>query len=301
MFIDIHTHCYRKRVPFVVNFCTIDELLERNEQLGIEKCVIQPIVSPEIYFPQTNEDILDMAEAYPDKVIPFCIVDPRALTNSPYSKLDDVLKYYKDRGCKGVGEVMPNLELQDPLVQNLFACAEKVDLPITYDGSDVRTGDFGLYDDPGLPQLEHTLQRFPDLKIFGHGPVFWYELGKLDRVGSRGYVFKHGGSLEQVGRPPKCKIVEEGAVPRLMREYPNLLGDLSDGTPFGSFSRDEDYAVKFVTEFQDRLFFGTDMCFKDMNVPMPGLLMKWRDEGKITQEIFYKIAKGNAEKLLGLK
>ena len=52
---------------------------------------------------------------------------------------------------------MPTLELMDPMVQNLFACAEKVGLPVVYDGSDQKTGDFGLYDDPGLPQLEHTI------------------------------------------------------------------------------------------------------------------------------------------------
>ncbi len=40
-------------------------------------------------------------------------------------------------------------------------------MPLVFDGSDQLTGDFGLYDEPGLPQLEHTLQRFPKLKIFG--------------------------------------------------------------------------------------------------------------------------------------
>ncbi|HHV96630.1 MAG TPA: hypothetical protein GXX37_09205, partial [Clostridiaceae bacterium] len=130
MFIDIHAHAYRKPVPFVVRFCTAEELIKRYDELGIEKGVLLPIVNPEIYFPQANEDILDMAEQYPDRFIPFCNIDPRALTNSPEAPLDKVLAYYRDRGCKGIGEVMPNLPVIHPLVQNLFRHAEKVGMPV---------------------------------------------------------------------------------------------------------------------------------------------------------------------------
>jgi predicted TIM-barrel fold metal-dependent hydrolase len=298
MFIDIHAHAYRKPVPFVVKFCSAEELIQTYDKLGIEKGVLLPIVSPEIYFPQANEDILDMAERYPDRFIPFCNVDPRALTNSPEAPLDKVLSYYKERGCKGIGEVMPNLPVMHPMVQNLFRHAEKVGLPVIFDGSDQLTGDFGLYDDPGLPQLEHTLQRFPNLILFGHGPLFWSEIGRLETPGERCIIFNLKGN--QVGRLPEGPIKEEGVVPKLFRRYPNLYGDLSDYTAYNAIARDPEYGPKFLTEFQDRLFFGTDMCFPDMPVPLIDLLKRWRDEGKIGETVFYKIARGNAEKLLGL-
>ena len=51
MFIDIHAHAYRKPVPFVVKFCTVEELIKRYDELGIEGSTL-PIVSPEIYLPQ---------------------------------------------------------------------------------------------------------------------------------------------------------------------------------------------------------------------------------------------------------
>lgn len=136
MFIDIHAHAYWEPTPFGANFATPEHLLEVYDELGIEKGVLLPVVNPEIYLPQTNEDILNMAKKYPDRFIPFCNVDPRALSNSPEAPLDQVFQYYKDRGCKGIGEVMPNLEVMDPLVQNLFRCAEKVGLPVVFDGSD---------------------------------------------------------------------------------------------------------------------------------------------------------------------
>lgn len=299
MFIDIHAHAYRKSPPLPVPFCTPEQVLQRYDEAGIEKGVLLPIVSPEIYLPQANEDILEMAAKYPTRFVPFCNLDPRALTNAADAPLDRLLRYYRDLGCKGLGEVMPNLAVGDPLVQNLFKHAERVGLPVIFDGSDQRTGDFGLYDDPGLPQLEHTLQRFPGLLLLGHGPVFWAEIGRLDTPGERGFVFRPGGG--QVGRRPQGPIREEGVVPKLFRRYPNLYGDLSDPNGVHALARDPDYGPRFLTEFQDRLLFGTDLCGFDTPFDLVDLLLEWRVSGAISQAVFQKVARENAVKLLGLE
>jgi len=297
MFIDIHAHAYRKPVPFVVQFCTAEQLIERYDKAGIEKGAVLPIVSPEIYLPQANEDILDMAEQYPDRLIPFCNIDPRALTNSCDAPLDRLLRYYRDKGCKGLGEVMLNLPVMHPMLQNLFRHAQDVGLPVTFDGSDRVGGDFGLYDDPGLPQLEHTLQRFPKLVMIGHGPVFWAEIGRLETPAQRKTVFRPDG--QQVGQQPQSgPIKEEGVVPKLLRRYPNLHGELSDAR--SALARDPKYGPKFLTEFQDRLLFGTDICFFEMPFRTMDLLLEWRDKKKISEEVFKKVARENAVKLLGL-
>jgi len=298
MFIDIHAHAYRKHPPFVVQFCTADQVIERYDQAGIEKGVLLPIVSPEIYLPQANEDILEMAERYPDRFIPFCNIDPRALTNSVDAPLDRLLRYYRNQGCKGLGEVMLNVPMMDPMVQNLFKHAQEVGLPVTFDGSDQVGGDFGLYDDPGLPQLEHTLQRFPKLIMLGHGPVFWAEIGRLETPAQRKTVFRPDG--EQVGwQPPSGPIKEEGVVPKLFRRYPSLYGELSDAAH--ALGRDPEYGPKFLTEFQDRLLFGTDICYFEMPFRTMDLLLEWRNAQKISEEVFRKVARENAVRLLGLE
>ena len=299
MFIDIHVHAYRKTPPMPVKFCMPEQVLERYDAADIERGALLPIVSPEIYLPQANEDILEMCEKYPDRFIPFCNIDPRALTNSADAPLDRLLRYYRDLGCKGLGEVMPNMPLMHPMVQNLFKHTQDVGLPVIFDGSDQQSGDFGLYDDPGLPQLEHTLQRFPDLVMLGHGPVFWSEIGRLETPADRGFVFRPGGG--QVGRLPDNPVKEEGVVPKLFRRYPNLYGDLSDMTAHNALARDPDYGPKFLTEFQDRLLFGTDLCGFQMPFPLVDLLIEWRDTGKISEEVFNKVARENAIKLLGLE
>lgn len=290
MFIDIHGHAYRRVGPKQdgrIHFATPEQLLKRYEELGIERACLLPLIGPEVYLPESTEEILDIVERYPERFIPFCNIDPRALTNSPEAPLGDVLRYYRDQGCKGLGEVMPNLPFLDPLVQNLFRHAEEVGLPLTFDISTRIGGTYGLYDDPGLPQLETSLQRFPKLIILGHGPAFWAEMGTLETPADRaGY--------------PNYPIREEGVVPKLFRRYPNLYGDLSAGSGYNALARDPEYAVQFLNEFQDRLLFGTDLCAPDQPVPLVPFLLGLREAGKISEAVFQKIARENALRLLGL-
>lgn len=291
MFVDIHAHAYRIPNPFVVRFPSAEELISRYDECGIEMGCVLPVVNSEIYLPQANEDILEMSEKYPDRIIPFCNVDPRAISNSSHAPLDKVLAYYKDKGCRGVGEIMPNLPTEDERVQNLFRCAEKVGLPVTWDGSDRLSGDFGLQDEPGIPQFERTLNRFPNLQVFAHGPIFWSELAKDHPSGERKPVFNDNG--DYVIRPiPRGKIQEEGVVPKLLRAHPNLMGELSDAASI--LACDPEFGANFLTEFQDRLYFGTDYCCLGMEFAAMNLLLKWRDEKRITERVFQKIARENA-------
>jgi predicted TIM-barrel fold metal-dependent hydrolase len=297
MFIDIHAHAYRNCPPFLVQFPTAEQVIERYDREGIEKGVLLPVVNPEVYLPQANEEILEMCERYPDRLIPFCNIDPRALTNSVDAPLDTLLRYYRDLGCRGVGEIMLNVPTLDPMVQNLFKHAEAVGLPVTWDGSNVVGGDFGLYDDPGLPQMEHTLQRFPDLVVIAHGPIFWAEISRVDRPARRKPVFRPTGG--QVGYVPLSgPVKEEGVIQGLFRDYPNLYGELSDA--FHALSRDEAYGPKFLTEFQDRIMFGTDMCQVQQTFRTMNLLRSWRDSGKLEENVFDKIMRHNAIRVLDL-
>lgn len=298
MLIDIHAHAYRFPQKFVCEFCSAEQLLERWDELGISKGVVLPIVNPEVYLPQSNEDILEMAEKYPDRIIPFCNVDPRSIKNNSYADFEPILQYYKDRGCKGIGEIMPKMDLSNPKLQNLLYYAQKVGLPVTLDGAPQRNIGFGIYDDPGLPQLEMTLISFPELKVLGHGPWFWAELAKLETIGERGYFYTSRG--QQVGNMNHSPIKEEGVVPKLLRKYPNLYGDLSDISPYYMLSRDPEFGAKFLEEFQDRMFFGTDIVSPTMPVDIIDMLDTWLSDGLLSQEVYDKITHENAERFLGL-
>ena len=290
MFIDVHVHAYTSPSPpqnGFIHFATAEQVLARYDELGIERGMVLPLVGPEVYLPQSNEEVMRMCADSGGRLIPFCNIDPRGISNAADAPLDIWLRWYKEHGCKGVGEVMPNLPFRHPLVQNLFRCAEEVGLPLTFDVSDRIGGDYGLYDDPGLPQLEGTLKRFPRLIILGHGPEFWAEIGTLDTPADR-----HGY--------PSYPVREEGVVVKLFRRYPNLYGDLSAGSGYNALARDPAFAASFLEEFQDRLLFGTDLCAPDGRLPLAEFLLGLRERGELSEQAFRKIARENAIRLFEL-
>lgn len=300
MFIDIHAHAFKNHPPIGGKqvFSNPEEVIKRYNELDVEKGALLPIVSPEVYLPQSNEYIMEVVEKYPDRFFAFCNIDPRSITNSADAPLGDILRYYKDRGCKGLGEVMPNLPIQHPMVQNLFKHAEDVGLPLTFDLMGQMGKMFGLYDDVGLPHLEHALQRFPKLIILAHSTAFWAEIGRLRTPADRGVVLLPDWSCP--GGLPNYPIEEEGVVPELFRRYENLYGDLSGECGWNALARDPDYGIKFINEFQDRLLFGMDICGPDTPVYLTDFLLELRNAGKISKQVFNKIARENAIKLFGL-
>jgi len=288
MFIDIHGHTksasYEKD-----HFTAPEELIKRYDELGIERAVMLPVVNPECQFGvQSNEDILQISRDT-GRFIPFCNIDPRAVSNSSAAPLGEILRYYAEKGCKGMGEICANVQILDTKVQNLFKHVQDVGFPLTFHLAPTdRGGFYGLVDEPGLPGLELSMQRFPELKFFGHSQTFWAEMAVLDTIGDRnGY--------------PDYPVKQEGAVPKLMRKYPNLYGDLSAVSGHNALARDVDYAVKFLTEFQDRLLFGTDICAPGTPTPLVDFLIGLRDSKKISEDIFQKVARENAIKLLNLE
>lgn len=290
MFIDIHVHtrkfpCFPRGDTSV--YTPPEELLARYDKIGVEKGVILPGVNPECsHGVQSVEEVLDLCSKYP-RFIPFCNIDPRSLTNSYTAPLGAMIRHYKEAGCKGVGEICANLPFLDPLVQNLFRGAEENDMPVIFHISPQIGGNYGLFDNPGLPQLEECLRRFPKLKFFGHSQAFWAEISAL------------GSEADRLGYPDR-PVEGEGAVPRLMREHPNLYGDLSAGSGHNALNRDRANAVRFMNEFQDRLMFGTDICAPGTPTPLAGLMLELRESGGISETVFNKIAMENAVRLLRL-
>ena len=288
MFIDIHAHAYLFDSPpqdGLITFCKAEEVLRRYDELGIEKGVLLPLIGPETYLPQSNQEILEICRRWPDRFVPFCNIDPRGIDNAVNTDFSVWIDWFKARGCRGVGEFMPNMYFRDPRVLNLLGQFEKAKLPVIFDDTVYVGRRYGLVDEPGLPQLEMILRTMPKLILLGHGPAFWSEMGVLETVADRGGY-------------PRYPIKAEGAVPKLFRRYPNLWGDLSAGSGYNALTRDRAYGIKFLNEFQDRLCFGTDICYAKQDLPLAGFLLELKAEGALSEETFEKIARGNARRLL---
>jgi len=290
MFFDIHAHMYKYQYPvgngrFLMS--TPEQVKQRYQELDITGAAILPILGPELYVPQSVGEVIDMANESEGAFVPFCNVDPRALTNASDAPLGILLEHYKQLGCRGIGEVMPNMEWIDPKMQNLLRCVQTAGLPLLFDMTGCLGRRYGIFDDPGMPQLETCLERYPDLIFIGHGPAFWAEISVLRQPEDRlGY--------------PNYPVIGEGRVSQLMRKYPNLWVDLSAGSGANAMQRDMAYAGAFLREFHERVLFGTDICFYNQPILQPEILFTLLDDGSITQEMFDNIAYRNAYRLLKL-
>jgi len=298
MFIDIHQHHYIKPgVPLTAqqqekyryNYTEPEEVLRRYDALGIDKAIILPLVSPE---PLTimefvgNEGALALHQAWPERFIPFCNVDPRRMNNNPQAPLGTVLELMKERGAKGVGEICSNLPFNHPLVENLFHYCDELELPVLFHIAPAQSGYYGLFDEPGLPLLERALNRYKKVTFIGHSQPFWAEIAPLSTPMSRdGY--------------PKEPVSAEGVVPKLLRRYPNLMCDLSAGSGYNAIARDRAYGMRFLEEFADRMLFGTDIPGLNQPTPLMSLLQEARG-ADLSEESYQKICCGNATRLLHL-
>ena len=294
--IDIHAHltAFPEYCPPDPNnnqrFLTADELLSMYDELGIERGVILPITSPDgELVVLSNESAAYLAGKYPDRLSWFCNVDPRAMENTSASRIGYLLEWYKSLGAKGVGEFTSNLYADDPLTDHLLDICGELDMPVLIHIAPKFGGYYGMIDDLGLPRIEKELRLHPKLKIIGHSQFFWSEISA-------------DNSDEIRGSYPSGKIVE-GRIAKLMREYPNLYCDLSAGSGSNAMMRDPEYAVSFMTEFADRIYYGCDICaatnrhqfiFRDF---LDGLY----DSSALPKDVYEKIVRKNAEKLLGLQ
>ena len=293
-FIDIHVHTSRPRHPKMTrpdgsHYPSPQRLIEMMDGAGIDLAVVQAHVSPECsYTLVTTEEVLEICGLYPGRLVPFCNLDPRFQTNTAKTDFRPMLEACKEQGCKGVGEYMANLNFDDPLNMNVFGQVEESGLPLTFHIAPQVGGYYGCADEAGLPRLETVLKSFPKLTLLGHSAPFWAEISSdVIRDGQR-----------QIGYP-KGKVTP-GRVVELMRKYPNLHGDLSAGSGFNAISRDPEFGYTFLEEFQDRLYWATDIANDPQKMPIVDYFLKLKAEKLISEAAYEKITWRNADRLLKL-
>ena len=309
MIIDFHTHVGDLRAPERMDRLPVtwEGLIERLDSEEIDKAVVLPLgVSPEstnapfLFSPQV--DIigqLKAAQQYQDRIIPFGNLDPRMgclgnlephqVENPPETDFSWILTRFRELGCVGIGEITANIAVDDPRVISLFRQCGDFDLPVLFHCTGPGRGVYGLYDEVGLPRLERLLQVVPDTTVIGHAPGFWAEI-EGDITAEKKFIY------------PTGPIQREGSLSRLLRSYSNLYADISANSGFNAISRDKAFGVDFLTEFQDKILFGTDVCFDgpDGRMPHLGYLRGLREENQIAPQVFTKITGENALKILKL-
>ena len=283
--IDLHLHLTPFQIPKLgkMNLTSGKNMIPHLEELGISKGVLMSSSESGLPF-GTNKANRKICAQFPDRYAWMCSVGPKG-KGSVY----DRLARYKAQGAIGIGELTYNHKLTDPFLQEVFAAAEKLDMPITIHMSPEVGYSYGVVDDPGLPLLEEVLKKYPDLKILGHSQTFWIEMSgdaPTDKEGRNSW-----------GDGP---ILPGGRVPELFAKYPNLYGDLSANSGSRAIMRDEAFGLAFLERYADRLFFATDMVNKDMVFPLGAWLDEKLAAGQLSQDTYHKICFENAQRIFGL-
>jgi uncharacterized protein len=276
--IDIHTHAGRllHNLPHLEP----EDLVALMDREKIDQACLMAVENPEEcdYF-FTNEQVLQACKRFPDRLIPFCSVDPRHRYPESFDPLP-VIREYVERGCRGFGEVLAGVPVDHPGMQKIYAACGEVGLPVLFHQDHLI-----LSDAPGAPGLERMLQTYSDTIFIGHSTRFWAEISldaDLDPV--------------RLAQYPSGPIRPTGPTDRLLGRYPNLYGDISAGSGYTALTRDLVFGLDFLERHQDKLLFGTDVLKPDQPLPIIAF-MRTCD---ITTAAREKICYQNAERLLKL-
>ncbi len=274
--IDVHVHL--GKVLYDKPGLSVKYVLLWMDSLEIEKACIMAVENPEevdYYVP--SERVLRACRQHSDRLIPFCNVDPRRghpPTWDPYP----IIAHYVDRGAKGFGEMLAGLKIDDPRQMKLFDACNRLKLPIM-----IHIDGYRNIDDIGLPRFEKVIQTFPEAKFIAHALHWWSEIsGDVTEADKNDY--------------PKRPITTGGRVDVLLQKYDNLYADLSAESGRNALTRDPAFAPGFLERNQDKLLFGTDLCYKGLEIKLHHTLNSMDVSTEILSKIYYL----NSQKLFEL-
>lgn len=244
----IDTHCHLGRLRHNDPGLTPETLLRRMDENGIDRAVVLAVENPEeldYYVPTTA--VLEWCGQHPGRLIPFCACDPRHRYPGQFDPYP-VLAEYAAAGCRGFGENLCGLPIDDPMQRRVYDACARLGLPVL-----LHIDHHINRDAPGLPGLERLLRDYPTITFIGHAQFFWREIS---------------AEVDASVAYPKGKVVPGGRLDELLTRYPNLLADLSAGSGHNAISRDPEFGLAFLERHRDKLMFATDVLAVAQDLPI---------------------------------
>lgn len=197
MILDAHVHItppeiienvdkYRKQDEYfdllsgskVNKFITADDLIKEMDKNNVDKSVVFGFAFKDLELCKyVNDYTIEMAEKYPDRLIPFAAVNPTA------ANLESELERSKKAGFKGVGELFPtgqdfDLKSKSDLKVLANFCIDE-NWPLLIHINEPLGHYYPGKTKDSIEEGAALAENFPELKIiFAHlgGGLFFYEL-----------------------------------------------------------------------------------------------------------------------------
>lgn len=215
-------------------------------------------------------------ERAPEKFILGYAPDPRR--PEAIDQLDAAMSIYGVRVC---GELKLRMMYDNPDALRMYRfCGEKglpvlvhIDYEFNYGTKYPRPN---WWYGGGIEAFERAVKSCPETVFIGHAPGFWAHISGDDQYLKSSY--------------PSGKVLPDGKVVQMLRQYHNLYCDLSAGSGLNSLKRDPEFAKEFLIEFQDRILYGRDY-FDNVH-------QEFLNQLGLPQNVLEKIYSGNALKLV---
>lgn len=269
--IDVHTHI-SKEGSLGREAVTPERMVDWMDENGIDQVVVLPEESPEGSMRIPTWWAFDQVEQYPDRFIPFCMVDPRFLVYGE-QRVRDRFDRYVDRGARGYGELKVGLPVDDERMQTIYEICGDYDLPILF-----HLDQKSMIDEVGLPGLEEMVDTFPEVDFIGHAQGWWAHIDP---------------AVERMSGYPEGSIDGDGRVDELLLNYDNLYADISASSGYNALTRDPEYGEAFLQRHQASLLYGSDYLVHDKRVKQFDLL----EQFTLPRSAWNQILHRNAERL----
>ncbi len=269
--IDIHVH---------LNWLgwTAKEIIKHADEIGIDRvCLLGWEAIDGAMYHQfrrfSTDEILEAYSEYPDRIVPFCAIDPRR------EDAEDKIKQWYSTGCRGFGEYKIRLRIDNPDSIRIYRLCGRLQLPVLFH-MDIPLPGVPFWYNADMNGLERVLQICPDTTFIGHGPGWWREIS--------------GKSDEDLSLYPKGPIKPRGRIEYLFENYSNIYADISAGSGLNAMRRDIEAAKSFVNKYSDRILYGTDDYFGRLEH------INTLKSLYLTPTVFQAIVHDNAAKILQL-
>lgn len=223
--IDIHQHTnYAGR--------TNEQLIHHQKTMGVTTTVLLPAGSQFGLDAGCggNESVRRLARQRPSLFVFF---------SNEVADLEDAtdrIREYLDRGAIGIGEQKFRVDSDSPHIVKIAELAKERSVPVLlhFQHNTYNTG---------IERFHKILEKFPTVNFIGHAQTWW---GNIDANHVQEVMY------------PKGKVAPGGITDKLLRDYPNMYGDLSAGSGLNALLRDEEHTRGLFERHQDKLMYGSD-------------------------------------------
>ena len=177
-----------------------------------------------------NQSVMELAKQFRHEFVYFANEVP----NLPEAK--EVIEKYIKLGACGIGEQKFPVDCDSSAMELIAQIADHYQVPVLLHFQ------HNKYNTNFL-RFHKMLENYPRVNFIGHAQTFW---GNIDLNHKQEVLY------------PKGAVTKGGYTDKLLRDYPNMYGDLSAGSALNAMTRDESHAREFLIRHKSKLLYGSD-------------------------------------------